>query len=164
MRNYNLPLEVKSILHQARAQNKTLVLVTGVFDILHKEHIKFLQKAKQAGDILLVGLETDNRVKILKGKKRPLNSNNERVLQLKELGISDAVFLLPENFDDPQDHRAFIRLINPDILAVSSHSPHLKVKREIVESTGGKLQVVHDHNPEVSSSKIIKENNLGANN
>lgn len=157
MNNYNLPLEVKRILHQAEKENKVLVLATGVFDVLHFEHINFLNKAKEAGDVLLVGIETDQRVSILKGSDRPINNERSRIENLNRLQIADAVFLLPANFDDPEDHRAFIRLIGPDVLAASSHSPYLEVKRKIMQDFGGKLSVVHQHNPEISSTKIINQ-------
>lgn len=157
MNNYNLPLEVKSILHKAKKERQTMVLVTGVFDVLHREHVRFLQKAKKAGDILLIGVETDRRVRILKGSDRPINNERSRMQVLDQLGIADSIFLLPVNFDDLEDHKAFIRLIKPDVLAVSSHSPHLEVKRKIVKDFGCQLSIVHQHNPEISSSKIIKQ-------
>ncbi len=163
MKNYNLPLDVKEALNRARTEDKILVLVTGVFDVLHQEHINFLNKAKHVGDVLLVGLETDKRVKILKGTERPINSEEVRAAQLERLGIADSIFLLPEDFDSSKQHRVFIRLIAPDILAVSSHSPHLREKREIVEGIGGKLKIVHDYNPDISSSKLIEENKLDNN-
>ena len=59
------------------------ILVTGVFDLLHQEHINFLTKAKAVGDILVVGLETDTRVKQLKGFNRPINSTKDRLQNLE---------------------------------------------------------------------------------
>ncbi len=162
--SYHLPLEAKKVLFNARQNDKKLVLVTGVFDILHKEHINFLQKAKQAGDLLVAGVETDKRVRALKGPDRPINSEQRRVKNLDRLGIADGVFLLPANFDDPEEHRAFIRKIAPDVLAVSSHTPHLQQKREIMQGIGAELQVVHQYNPELSTSKIIENKDFGAEN
>ena len=157
MEEYHLPLQVKQVLAQGRESTKKVVLVTGVFDLLHQEHIKFLQKAKQEGDLLLVALETDERVRAIKGKNRPVNDQKTRLNNLRKIGLADAVFLLPESFDDSEEHRAFIRKTKPDLLAVSSHTPHLEAKRSIMAEAGGKLKIVYQQNPNVSTSKLIKE-------
>jgi hypothetical protein len=67
------------------------------------------------------------------------------------------VFLLPESFSREREHRAFLRTVKPDILAVSSHTPHLRQKKKLMEEIGGKLKVVYQQNPEVSTSKILQE-------
>lgn len=154
---YYLPLDIKQQLQKARDNNQVVVLVTGVFDLLHREHINFLEQAKAAGDVLLVGVETDERVRIIKSTNRPINSEQERVEKLKQTGLPDAVFLLPESFNQEREHRAFLRTLEPDILAVSSHTPHLKQKRKLMEEIDGKLKVVYQQNPEVSTTKILQE-------
>ena len=136
-------------------RSKKLTLVTGVFDVLHQEHKNFLEAAKKLADYLIIGIESDLRVKALKGEDRPINSQDIRKKNLEELGIADFIFILPEKFSQREDHQALIDEIEPDFLAVSEHSPFQDVKREIVESIGGKLIVVHPHNPEISSTRII---------
>ena len=136
-------------------RSKKLTLVTGVFDVLHQEHQGFLKAAEQLADYLVVGIESDLRVKALKGEGRPINSQEVRKKNLEDLGIADLVFILPEQFSERENHQALIDEIKPDFLAVSEHSPFLDVKREIIESVGGKLVVVRQHNPEISSTKII---------
>ncbi len=160
MADYVLPFQIKQVLSTARQHKQRVVLVTGVFDILHQEHYRFLQKAKKEGEVLLVALETDERVRALKGPSRPINSEQERVINLKKIGLANGVFLLPEDFYDAEDHRDFIRLIKPDILAVSSHSPFINKKQQILQELGGEVRIVHQHNPEISSSKIIEEQAL----
>lgn len=135
---------------------KTIVLTTGVFDILHFEHKKFLQKAKKQGNTLLVGLETDSRVKKLKGPTRPINPIQTRIKNLKRWKIADQVFALPEKFNSLKNHHALINQIKPNILAVSSHTPNLPAKRKLMESIGGTLKIVHPHNPKISVTKILK--------
>ena len=135
---------------------KTKVLVTGVFDILHQEHLNFLKAAKKQGDVLLVGLESDFRTRRLKGPSRPINSIKTRLKNLKQLGIADQVFSLPKKFDQPKHHQALIKKIQPDIFATSSHTPNLKAKRNILKKLGGKLLVVHPHNPKISTTKMLK--------
>ena len=133
------------------------VLVTGVFDILHAEHIQFLQKAKKIGEYLVIGIESDVRVKKMKGADRPVNSQEKRVENLKKLNLADEVFILPEQFSKPEDHSALIQKIRPQFLAVSSHTKHLDRKRAIVESFGGTVVVVHQHNPKVSTTQLLKK-------
>ncbi len=154
---YYLPLEIKQQLQKAHDNSGVVVLATGVFDLLHREHINFLEQAKAAGDILLVGVETDERVRVIKSTNRPVNSEQERVKKLKQSGLPDAVFLLPKSFNQEREHRAFLRTVEPDILAVSSHTPHLKQKKKLMEEIGGKLQVVYQQNPELSTSQILQE-------
>lgn len=132
------------------------VLVTGVFDVLHEEHTNFLKKAKDLGDYLIVGLESDVRVRQMKGEGRPVNYQNIRKSNIEALKIADEVFILPEQFSKPEDHKKLIRKIKPDYLAVSSHTKFLDRKQAILDEFGGEVVVVHDHNPKISSTKIIK--------
>lgn len=157
MNGYHLPLRIKQLIAKAHGGNDELVLVTGVFDVLHKEHLNFLMKAKQAGDVLLVGVESDERVRAIKGPSRPVNDETVRIQRLDSLSLADGIFLLPEKFSSPQEHRALIRQIRPDVLAVSSHTPYIEAKQEIIEQVGGELRIVHQHNPEISSTILIEK-------
>lgn len=132
------------------------VLVTGVFDVLHQEHITFLKKAKALGGKLVVGIESDARVCRLKGEGRPVNPAPVRCRQLENLAIADEVFVLPEAFDTSDDHRRLLAAMRPDILAVSSHSPHLPEKQQLLQEIGGTVVVVHEHNPAISSSVLLE--------
>jgi D-beta-D-heptose 7-phosphate kinase/D-beta-D-heptose 1-phosphate adenosyltransferase len=132
-------------------------LATGVFDLLHREHRNFLSKARQAGDCLLVGIETDQRVKNLKGHDRPIQDQSTRVKNVANLDIADGVFLLPEKFYKYQDHLQLIKLIRPNILAVSQNSPNLVQKQKIMKQIGGEVRVVYQHNPRVSTTQIINK-------
>ena len=133
------------------------VLVTGVFDILHTEHIKFLKKAKALGEELIVGIESDKRVRQIKGEGRPINNQEVRKKNLEKLGLADKVLILPEKFSLPEQHLKFLQQVKPDILAVSSHTAHQKEKSKLMELVGGKLMVVHQYNPEVSTTKMIED-------
>ena len=148
--------QVKPIVQKLRAKDKTIVLATGVFDLLHAQHRRFLLAAKQVGDTLLVGVETDARVKKLKGPDRPVWKLPKRLEQLAKLPLVDYVFALPEQFARFQDHEAFIAAIRPDILAISGHTSHQAVKQRLVEQYGGKLQVVLSYNSRVSTSQLIR--------
>ena len=136
--------------------NRVVVLVTGVFDILHQEHVHFLQKAKQQGDILIVGLESDDRVAKLKGPNRPINRIEKRLDQMNTFPFVDSVFELPV----VSDWFMFMKQTNPNIYCVSSQSPFLDSKKSICQQTGVELRVVHQHNPQISTSKILELKNL----
>lgn len=138
-----------------RALGRKVVLATGVFDVLHSEHEKFLRAAKKEGDFLVVGLESDARVRRAKGPGRPVHPLRERIERLRRLGIVDEVFALPEPFRAP-DRQRFIRQVLPHVLAVSSHSPHLEDKRRVLRSVGGRVAVVLPHNPAVSTTQILR--------
>ncbi|NCN06965.1 MAG: adenylyltransferase/cytidyltransferase family protein [Candidatus Pacebacteria bacterium] len=129
-----------------------IVLVTGVFDCLHQEHILFLQKAKLLGTKLVIGVESDERVKKIKGHNRPIYSEKQRVEKLRSLRLAQQVFVLPQSFSHPDEHRMLLQKLKPDILAVSSHSPHLREKQRLMQEIGGRVVVVHKHNPKISTT------------
>ena len=88
-----------------------VVFTNGCFDILHAGHVKYLQEAKKAGKVLIVGLNSDNSVKRLKGKSRPINSQNDRAFVLGGLDSVDFVVIFDE--DTPYE---LIKYIKPNIL------------------------------------------------
>ncbi len=135
---------------------RKIVLVTGCFDILHLAHRQFLQKAKEQGDVLLVGLESDERVSGLKGEKRPVNPWQKRAEKLQSLRQVDFVFPLPGDLEKREVQEEVIRQIRPDVFAVSSHTVNLKRKKEIVKKYGGRLKIVFPHKQGVSTTKILK--------
>jgi len=151
--------EIKLFSQQARERGQRVVLVTGVFDTLHQEHQKFLAKAKKAGDVLIVGIEADTRVKKTKGIDRPINNEKERLKQLQLFSEIDLVFILPEKFSTTQEHLALLKLIQPQILAVSSHTPFLDKKRKLIQLVEGELKIVHQFNPKISTSNFLTQLN-----
>ncbi len=90
---------------------KHIVFTNGVFDLLHKGHLEYLYKAKQLGEILIVGLNSDESVKKIKGPDRPINDERTRAMILASLIFVDAVILFDE--ETPLN---LIKLISPDIL------------------------------------------------
>ncbi|MCD8484030.1 adenylyltransferase/cytidyltransferase family protein [Candidatus Woesebacteria bacterium] len=141
----------------AQLLGKKVVFVTGVFDVLHSEHRRFLERAQAAGDVLVVGIETDQRVREMKGPDRPRDNESTRLKKVSDLPTVDAAALLPVAFRKPEHYRAIIDLLRPNSLAVSSHSPHQDKKQAILEAFGGTLEVVHEHNPLVSTTQILAE-------
>ncbi len=134
---------------------KKIVLVTGCFDLLHPAHQQFLIKAKAEGDLLLVGLESDYRLRKLKGEERPINPWLIRAKNLAVLKFVDFIFPLPLAMAKASVQEKIIRQIKPAILAVSSHSQHLQKKRTLMAKYGGKLKVVMTYDPRFSTSKLL---------
>jgi len=152
-----LPLSIEKWLKKVHQLHHKLVLVTGVFDVLHQEHRLFLEKAKAAGDNLIVGLESDVRIRQLKGEGRPVNSERTRVENLQNWELADQIFILPDDFSRPEDHRALIHHLRPAVLAVSAHSPHLEVKQRILAEVGSMVSIVHAHNPAMSTTILLQD-------
>lgn len=153
--------ELNIFLAERKAKKQSLTLVTGVFDLLHAEHYLFLQKAKKLTDLLVIGIESDLRVKQMKGEDRPINNQTKRLENLKKWQLADFIFILPEKFSKPEDHRQLIAQIRPDFMAVSSNTAFQAEKAAILSEFGAKLAVVHNFNPALSSSKILNMQKKG---
>ena len=153
--------QVKFSLEEAIARRSSLAsgqivtLATGVFDILHIEHLRFLKRAKQQGDVLFVGIERDRRVRQLKVRGRPVNSEMQRAQVLSALKSVDCVFLLPDDMENQAGRERVIQNLKPDIYAVSANTPFLQEKEKIIKKFAGQLRVVLEHNPNISTTKII---------
>lgn len=141
------------VVEDIRQQGHAIVLATGFFDLLHAEHINFLAKARAAGDVLIVAVESDARARALKGDGRPVQPQAERCHQVA--GYADYVIALDDDFDSQEAYERFMEMLKPDVYAVSSHTSHLENKRILTEKYGGRLVIVHEFNPEVSTSKIL---------
>jgi D-beta-D-heptose 7-phosphate kinase/D-beta-D-heptose 1-phosphate adenosyltransferase len=143
--------EIKSLRKSFKEQNKKVVFTNGVFDLIHAGHVDYLTKAKALGDILIIGLNTDESVKRIKGEKRPILTEDERAFIISSLKPVDYVVLFDE--DTPQK---LIDEIIPDILVKGADWAIDKiVGRETVENNGGEVKTVEFVNPQ-STSKIIE--------
>ena len=117
---------------------KRIVFTNGCFDILHPGHIQLLSAAKQQGDILIVGLNTDSSVKMLKGESRPVMDEQSRAIVLAALSVVDYVVLFPE-----ETPLQLIKEIGPDVLVKGGdYAPEKIAGSEFVRSRGGKTVVV----------------------
>ena len=137
---------------------KKVVLATGFFDLLHSEHINFLQKARAAGDVLIVAVESDERARKLKGDNRPVEPQSVRCE--KVLQYADYVVALPSDFDNFKSYDSLMSAIKPEIYAISSHTNHQKSKNFLSQKYGGHLVVVHNLNPDISTTQIIEQNQV----
>lgn len=107
--------ELKEIILKLKKQEKRIVFTNGCFDILHFGHVKYLQEAKQKGDILVVGINSDASVRKIKGRKRPLVGQHDRLNIIAALESVDYVILFHD--DTPLN---LIFSIKPDVLVKGS--------------------------------------------
>lgn len=105
------PAVLSKILSRLRSKGERIVFTNGCFDIIHRGHIKYLSKAKKMGDALVVGLNSDLSVRLIKGRGRPINNEDDRAAVLASLYFVDYVTL----FSEPTPEN-LIRRIRPDIL------------------------------------------------
>lgn len=133
--------KITQVIKSVHNTGKSIVLVGGCFDILHIGHIKFLEEAKKMGDILLVLLESDPKVKKLKGKNRPYFTQKERACVIASLLYTDYVILLPEINQD-RDYERLVMQLKPDIIAVTENDPLLEKKKQQADVAGGELKTV----------------------
>jgi rfaE bifunctional protein nucleotidyltransferase chain/domain len=115
-----------------------VVLVGGCFDILHYGHIHFLKKAKALGTYLVVALESDKNIKKLKGKNRPIHDQNKRKEMLESLHFVDQVIILANEMKD-KDYDKLIKIVNPQIIAVTAGDPIIEKKRKQTKEIGATL-------------------------
>lgn len=128
-----------------------VVFTNGVFDLLHPGHVRYLREARALGDLLLVGINSDDSVRRIKGPERPVNPEHERAEVLLGLVSVDAVVVFDE--DDPH---AIITAIQPDILVKGSDwGPNDIIGRDVVEAHGGRV-VRMPLEPGHSTSELIR--------
>ena len=102
--------EIENIAKELKQQGKKIVTCNGCFDILHIGHIKFLTEAKEQGDILIVGLNSDSSVKENKGPDRPINNEDNRAALLSVLEMIDYITIFNEKTPIP-----LLETIKPNI-------------------------------------------------
>ena len=129
-----------------------MVFTNGCFDLVHRGHIDSLVKAAELGDRLIVGLNSDQSVKLLKGEKRPLVDQQSRAVLLASLLMVDAVVLFDE--ETPYD---LIRSIQPDVLVKGSEYQIEEIAgSDIVLASGGRVERI-DLTEGFSTSDLIQK-------
>ena len=148
--------EMKVARNKLRDKNKTLVFTNGCFDIIHAGHVDYLTFARNQGDALVVGINSDASVKRNKGEGRPINCEEDRAYVIAALESVDYVVL----FDDDEPKNLIAEII-PDILVKGEDWAHYVSGREIVEAHGGKVvlaKMVEGRSTTNTIDKILKDN------
>ena len=124
--------QARALRDRLQAEGKRLAFTNGCFDILHRGHVTYLQFAREQGDALCVGLNSDSSVKRNKGENRPINSEEDRAFVMASLAAVDCVVIFDE--DEPRD---LIANILPQVLIKGRDWAHYVSGREVVEANGG---------------------------
>ena len=144
--------EAVQLAERFRRAGKTIVFTNGVFDLLHPGHIRYLQQARQLGDALMVGVNSDRSVRANKGPDRPIMPEAERAEILSALTCVDGVVIFDE--ETPRD---LIAALQPDMLVKGADwAADAIVGRDIVEARGGRV-VRAAVEPGYSTTAIIEK-------
>lgn len=148
--------EAIDISKKLRKGGKAIVLAGGCFDILHPGHFFYLEKAGEAGDVLFVLLESDENVRRLKGRARPVNSQEKRAAALSRLPYVDYVVLLPPLVTN-QEYFEITKELSPQIIAITEGDSMKEQKEKQAKEVGGKVAIVTKHLPDYSTTKILSQ-------
>ena len=146
-----LPAAAREAIAAWRGRGERIVFTNGVFDLLHRGHVEYLEEARALGDRLVVGVNADASVQRLKGPERPLNPAAERAELLEALACVDLAVI----FEDDTPER-LIREVAPDVLAKGGDwtVEHI-VGRDFVEARGGRV-VSLPFRPGLSTSALLQ--------
>lgn len=147
--------EVNNLIMKIKDAGQSVVLVGGCFDVLHFGHIKFLEKSKKEGDVLIIALESNKNIKRLKGGGRPIHSQEMRAEMLSALKTVDYIVCLPLMEND-NDYLELVKRIKPNIIAVTAGDPKLKNKKGQASKAGSRLKIVTHRLSTPSTKEIIK--------
>ena len=143
---------VLSQIHELQQSGRKIVFTNGCFDVLHFGHVNYLLEAKKLGDLLVIGLNSDESVRRLKGPTRPVNGEKERAFVLAALACVDYVTLFEE--DTPEE---LIKVVRPDVLVKGGdYTLDRIVGADFVLQNGGSVSTI----PFVegfSSTQIIEQ-------
>ena len=132
------PDQIRGVRRRLKEAGATLVFTNGCFDLIHPGHVAFLQRARSRGDALLLALNSDDSVRRIKGRGRPILSIEERIGVLSGLEAVDYICVFEE--DTPH---GILRDLLPDVLVKGGdYSQDQIVAREVVERAGGRTAVV----------------------
>jgi rfaE bifunctional protein kinase chain/domain/rfaE bifunctional protein nucleotidyltransferase chain/domain len=140
-----------------RAQGQRIVLTNGCFDVLHSGHTRYLNQAKQMGDVLVVALNSDASVRQLKGPGRPINTQADRAAVIAALSCVDYVTVF-----DTETAIPLIRQLRPEVYAKGGdYTPEMLAETHSVEEYGGRVAIL-DYVAERSTTAVVKRIRDGA--
>ncbi|MBO6178309.1 MAG: D-glycero-beta-D-manno-heptose 1-phosphate adenylyltransferase [Selenomonadaceae bacterium] len=130
--------DAKTLVSILQKSGKQVVFTNGCFDILHRGHVDYLEKARKLGDFLIIGVNSDSSVKKLKGESRPINNENDRAFVLDALKCVDAAVIFSENTAE-----RLVSELKPDIYAKGGdYTIDTLPEGQIVLKNGGKVEII----------------------
>ena len=146
LKDYN---RIKEIVDCCKGLGLKIVLTSGTFDLFHVGHSRYLEQAKQYGDVLIVGTDSDEKVKKIKGPSRPIVAENERMEILCHCRHVDMVFL--KELDDPKWH--LIKTLRPDVL-ITTQGTHNENELVELRQHCGEIMVLESQATTSTTAKI----------
>ena len=150
--------DAKVFIADTKRNGKRVVVVTGCFDLITNAHVRFLKRAKTAGDVLVVGIEDDVRVRAFKGQFRPVNTASQRTEVMDALEFVDFTFVI--NGSPKYAMKSFYtrlhQILRADVLAISEGDPYTEDRKEEIEAGGGTLAIV-SRLEEGSTTSLIRQ-------
>ena len=148
---FSLPPDARAKLYLWRAAKARIVFTNGVFDLLHRGHVEYLEEARALGDRLVVGLNSDASTRRWKGPSRPIVGEGDRLALVSALACVDLAVL----FDDDTPLR-LIESVQPDVLVKGGDYEVADiVGREVVEARGGRVTTIALREG-ISTSEIVR--------
>jgi rfaE bifunctional protein nucleotidyltransferase chain/domain len=142
--------EILPLVSDLKKLNKKIVFTNGCFDIIHAGHVQYLEDARALGDVLIVGMNSDSSVKIIKDSSRPIISEEERAIVVS--GLSSVSYIIFFEEDTPYN---LIKKIKPNVLVKGGDwKPKDIVGSDIVSATGGEVKSLMFRNG-ISTTEII---------
>ena len=143
--------ELVSVVRRKKAESQRIVFTNGCFDLLHPGHIRLLEESRSLGDLLIVGINTDESVRGNKGANRPLIPQQERAEVLASLEPVDYVV----TFDEPTPQELIASIVPNVLVKGADWGPNAVVGRAEVESAGGRVVLIALE-PGYSTTRIIE--------
>ena len=129
-----------------------IVLTSGSFDLIHLGHAKYLAKAKELGDVLVVGVDSDAKIRRRKGEDRPLVPERERLEMLAHQRPVDLLYLKP----DEEERWALIKAVEPDVLVLTADHSYSETEQAELEEIVGKIEVL-ERQATITTSERIRQ-------
>ncbi|WP_053226798.1 adenylyltransferase/cytidyltransferase family protein [Solirubrobacter soli] len=144
--------EVTRKVSHLRGLDYKIVLTSGSFDLIHLGHVKYLQRAKEFGGILVVGVDSDAKIRRRKGDDRPMVPQEERLEMLAYQRPVDMIYLK----DDDEPRWALIKAVAPDVLVLTEDHSYTEAEQEELLTVVGRIEVV-SRQASVTTSERIRQ-------
>jgi D-glycero-beta-D-manno-heptose 1-phosphate adenylyltransferase len=129
-----------------------IVLTSGSFDLVHLGHVKYLARAKELGDVLVVGVDSDEKIRRRKGEDRPMVPEGERLEMLAHQRPVDLLYLKPED----EERWALIKAVEPDVLVLTADHSYDERERAELEEIVGEIAVI-ERQATITTSERIRQ-------
>ena len=129
-----------------------IVLTSGSFDLIHLGHVKYLAKAKELGDVLVVGVDSDAKIRRRKGEDRPMVPERERLEMLAHQRPVDLLYLKPED----EERWALIKAVEPDVLVLTADHSYTDEEQAALDDIVGEIAII-ERQATITTSERIRQ-------